>query len=122
MSFNIGYSCHTITNINHGWQLSLQLMTYIRIKQDTEPWMCSEILDLIKQRDYYLKMFKQSKSSTDIAQHHMLRNQVTHKIKKAKAQFIKTSIGSFHLKSPKKSANLNGSDPDFDESAYIWSL
>ena len=30
--------------------------------------------------------------------------------------------GSFHLKSPKKSANLNGSDPDFDESAYIWSL
>ena len=27
--------------------------------------------------------------------------------------------GSFHLKSPKKSANLNGSDPDFDESAYI---
>ena len=26
------------------------------------------------------------------AQHHMLRNQVTHKIKKAKAQFIKTSI------------------------------
>ena len=32
------------------------------------------------------------------------------------------AIGSFHLKSPKKSANLNGSDPDFDESAYIWSL
>ena len=30
--------------------------------------------------------------------------------------------GSFHLKSPKKSANLNSSDPDFDESAYIWSL
>ena len=33
-----------------------------------------------------------------------------------------SSIGSFHLKSPKKSANLNDSDPDFDESAYIWSL
>ena len=64
----------------------------IRIKQDTEPWMCTEILDLIKQRDYYLKMFKQSRSSIDIAQHHMLRNQVTHKIKRAKAQFIKTSI------------------------------
>ena len=30
--------------------------------------------------------------------------------------------GSFHLKSPKKSAKLNGSDPDFYESAYIWSL
>ena len=30
--------------------------------------------------------------------------------------------GSFHLKSPQKSAKLNGSDPDFDESAYIWSL
>ena len=34
----------------------------------------------------------------------------------------KSIKGSFHLKSPKKSANLNGSDPDFDESAYIWSL
>ena len=65
----------------------------IRIKQDTEPWMCTEILDLMGQRDYYLKMFKQSRSSIDIAQHHMLRNQlVTHKIKRAKAQFIKTSV------------------------------
>ena len=64
----------------------------IRIKQDTESWVCTEILDLIKQRDYYLKMFKQSRSSIDIAQHHMLRNQVTHKFKRAKAQFIKTSI------------------------------
>ena len=54
--------------------------------------MCTEILYLIKQRAYFLKMFKQSKSSTDIAQHHMLRNQVTHKIKRTKAQFIKTSV------------------------------
>ena len=36
--------------------------------------------------------------------------------------FQKSTFGSFHLKSPKKSANLNGSDPDFDESRYIWSL
>ena len=28
-------------------------------------------------------------------------------------------IGSFHVKSPNA---LNGSDPDFDENAYIWSL
>ena len=27
MCFNIEYSCHTITNIKHGWQLTLQLMT-----------------------------------------------------------------------------------------------
>ena len=27
MRSNIKYSCHTITNIKHGWQLSLQLMT-----------------------------------------------------------------------------------------------
>ena len=27
MCFNIEYSCHTITNIIHGRQLSLQLMT-----------------------------------------------------------------------------------------------
>ena len=29
------------------------------------------------------------------------------------------TIGSFHVKSPNA---LNGSDPDFDENAYIWSL
>ena len=34
----------------------------------------------------------------------------------------RTILTSFHIKSPKKSAKLNGSDPDFDESAYIWSL
>ena len=28
-------------------------------------------------------------------------------------------LGSFHVKSPNA---LNGSDPDFDENAYIWSL
>ena len=27
MSFNIEYSCHTISNIKHGRRLSLQLMT-----------------------------------------------------------------------------------------------
>ena len=31
----------------------------------------------------------------------------------------KLSYGSFHVKSPNA---LNGSDPDFDENAYIWSL
>ena len=30
-----------------------------------------------------------------------------------------TTSGSFHVKSPNA---LNGSDPDFDENAYIWSL
>ena len=28
-------------------------------------------------------------------------------------------VGSFHVKSPNA---LNGSDPDFDENAYIWSM
>ena len=33
--------------------------------------------------------------------------------------FISKKIGSFHAKSPNA---LNGSDSDFDETAYIWSL
>ena len=33
----------------------------IRIKQRTQPWMSSEILDLIKQRDHYLSVFRRSK-------------------------------------------------------------
>ena len=44
------------------------------------------------------------------------------KFKHLQANCDSYRYGSFHLKSPKKSANLNGSDPDFDESAYIWSL
>ena len=73
---------YDISNVNEAYAFSktnLAPIKEIRIKHDTKPWMCSEILDLIKQRDYYLKMFKQPKSSTDIAQHHMLRNQVTQK-------------------------------------------
>ena len=31
MSFNIEYSCHTITNIKHGRRLSLQLMTNLSL-------------------------------------------------------------------------------------------
>ena len=31
VSFNIEYSCHTITNIKHGRQLSLQLMTNLSL-------------------------------------------------------------------------------------------
>ena len=31
MCFNIEHSCHTITNIKHGWQLSLQLMTNLSL-------------------------------------------------------------------------------------------
>ena len=30
------------------------------------------------------------------------------------------TFGSFHIKSPQKSAKLLGSDPDIDESAYMY--
>ena len=32
---------------------------------------------------------------------------------------VQMTLGSFHVKSPNA---LNGSDPDFDENAYTWSL
>ena len=91
---------HDISNVNEAYAFfkdkfvsilnTLAPIKEIRIKQDTEPWIYTKILDVIKQRHYYLKIFKRSKSSIDIA--NMLRNQVTHKIKRAKAQFIKTSV------------------------------
>ena len=36
-----------------------------------------------------------------------------------KQNYINRNNWSFHVKSPNA---LNGSDPDFDENAYIWSL
>ena len=98
-----GLDCiYDINNVNEAYEFfkdkfvatlnKLAPIKEVRIKQDTEPWMCSEILDLIKQRDYYLKKFKQTKSSIDLAQHHTLRNQVTQHIRKAKAHFIKDSV------------------------------
>ena len=48
----------------------------IRIKQRTQPWMSSEILDLIKQRDHYLSVFRRSKQKAHYEMFIIFRNQV----------------------------------------------
>ena len=73
----------------------------IRIKQLSEPWINSEILDLIDQRDSYLSKFSQTKAVEDHKKHLHYRNQVNYKIKKAKTMYFKDNV-SENQNRPKK--------------------
>ena len=58
----------------------------IRVKQRTKPWMSSEILNLIRQRDKYLRKFRRSKDQSDYKLFVYHRNEVIYKKEKAKSQ------------------------------------
>lgn len=64
----------------------------VRLKQRTEPWINSEILDLIKQRDHYLYQFKKSKDSAIYKLYCQLRNKVQREIKEAKSEYFSNKI------------------------------
>ena len=59
----------------------------VRVKQRTKPWMSSEILNLIRQRDKYLRKFRRSKDQSDYKLFVYHRNQVKYKKEKAKSQY-----------------------------------
>ena len=48
----------------------------VRIKQQSDPWVNSELLELIEQRDHNLKLFRKSKLSQDYENYLHFRNQV----------------------------------------------
>ena len=56
----------------------------IRVKQTTEPWMDSEILELIKERDRLLHVYKKSNDGQDFSIFSKVRNLVQRKIKRPK--------------------------------------
>ena len=64
----------------------------IRVKQTTEPWMDSEILELINERDRLLHVFIKSNDKQDFSKFSKVRNLVQRKIKKAKADHISSKI------------------------------
>ena len=64
----------------------------IRIKQRTQPWMSSEILDLIKQRDHYLSVFRRSKQKAHYDMFIIFRNQVKYNKMKAKASYYENAV------------------------------
>ena len=64
----------------------------IRLKQRTEPWMDHDILELIKERDRLLNIFRKSKNVEDHKNFSKVRNLLQRKIKKAKTDHISTKL------------------------------
>ena len=73
----------------------------IRIKCRTEPWMNSEILELIYERDNILKKSNLDKKDEELKKlYKTLRNKVTKKIRRAKANFFQNKVEE-HKNNPK---------------------
>ena len=77
----------------------------IRIKQSSDVWITSEILERIRLRDKYLTKFKKSKSQLDYDQYLMYRNQVRYKKDKAKANHYVNAVND-NQNQPKKLWNV----------------
>ena len=73
----------------------------IRIKQSTEPWLSSEILDLIRNRDRCLNKYRKSKNQESCDKYLFFRNQVNYKKNKAKSNYY-VHIVNENQNKPKK--------------------
>ena len=73
----------------------------VRIKQRTKPWINSEILDLIRNRDNSLTKFRRSKIEHDYNQYLLFRNQVNYKKAEAKADYF-VNVVNDNKNQPKK--------------------
>ena len=73
----------------------------VRIKQQSDPWVNSELLKLIEQRDHNLKLFRNSKLNEDYKNYLHFRNQVDYTTKSAKSMYFKESVAD-NKHQPKK--------------------
>ena len=64
----------------------------MKIRQHTEPWMTSEILDDIRKRDELLTIYKKTKSDHHYKQFCTERNKVQRNIRTAKEELIEGKI------------------------------
>ena len=65
---------------------------HVRVKQRTQPWMESNILESIQLRDKSLHMYKKSNDYSLWVKYKQLRNKVQYDIKKAKTQYFLSKI------------------------------
>ena len=63
-----------------------------KIKKYKEPWLSQELLELIKDKDIYLKKAKRTKLPNDWEIGRRYRNDCLAKIRKAKADFVKSEL------------------------------
>ena len=78
----------------------------VRLKQRTEPWISSEILEMISSRDQCLVLFKKNKKSADYDEFKHLRNKVQRSIQKAKQSYFRDKIEEQKHCPKKNSAGL----------------
>ena len=64
----------------------------IRLKQCTEPWMCNEILEGIRERDKSLYNFKKQRTAENFKTFCLLRNKLQRLIKSAKRTYFNDKI------------------------------
>ena len=64
----------------------------VRLKQRTEPWMSSEILNFIKLRDSFMYKFRKHGSHEDHSLYLKYRNIVQREVKKAKSNYFSEQI------------------------------
>jgi len=73
----------------------------IRVKQRSEPWFASEILNLIKLRDKALCDFNKTKTPSNFVLYKRLRNEVKAMVDKAKVDYYKDNLHK-NKNNPKK--------------------
>ena len=102
----------TCQDVNDAWDIFKSIFTGIldeiapykevRIKGRTEPWMTSDILDLIRNRDKALENSNKNKANMELReQFKNLRNKVQKEVKKAKSNYFKDKIED-NKKNPKE--------------------
>jgi len=72
----------------------------VRIKQRTEPWMTSTILDKIKTRDQISRSFKKGDANVSFSEYASFRNSIQREVKKAKSNYFKTQLDE-NMSNPK---------------------
>ena len=73
----------------------------VRLKSRTEPWVCNEILDAIKERDNLLCRFRKHQEPSLFTEYCKSRNKIQRDIKKAKSCYFRDKIEE-HKSNPKK--------------------
>ena len=92
----------TCDNVNQAWDNfkglfmsvvdSIAPIKEIRLKQCTEPWMCNEILEGIRERDKSLYNFKKQRTAENFKTFCLLRNKLQQLIKSAKRTYFNDKI------------------------------
>ena len=111
-------TCFYATDVDKAWNgfndifmsilNSVALIKEIKLKQRTEPWVDSELLELIRIRDKHLYQFKKHNKREDYKKYCNFRNQVQRYTKKIKSEYFNHKIEENRNNSRKLWQQLKG--------------